>query len=60
MRGFISYLNAKIQDNDIPKKSCIAGSVNAKVVHLETITLDIIEVGISLYILLSSFIDNFT
>ena len=44
VHGFILYLNSKIQDNDIPKKSCIAGAVNTKVVHLETITFDIIEV----------------
>ncbi|KIL54867.1 hypothetical protein M378DRAFT_182392 [Amanita muscaria Koide BX008] len=41
---FITYLNYKLQDNDIPKKSCIAAAVNTKVALLENLTLDIIDV----------------
>ena len=42
--GFITYLNPKVQDNDIPKKSCIAASVSAKVASLEEQTFNIIDV----------------
>ena len=56
VRGLISYLNPKIQDDGIPKKSCIAGAVNAKVIYLETKTFDIIEVRICLF-LQNPFID---
>ena len=41
---FITYLNAKIQDSDIPKKSYIVASVNAKVASLEELTINIINV----------------
>ena len=58
IRGFISYLNPKMQDNDIPKKSCMADSVNEKVLHLETVTFDIIEVYPYLFFLQISFTDN--
>ena len=44
VRGFITYLNHTLCDNDIPKKSAIANSVNGKVLRLEEITLEIIEV----------------
>ena len=41
------YLNHKIQDDDIPHKSSIAGAVNAKVIQLEELTLDIVKVFIT-------------
>lgn len=44
VRGFITYLNHTLRDNDIPKKSMIANSVNGKVIKLEEITLEIIKV----------------
>lgn len=44
MRGFINYLNHKINDNDIPKKSCIAASVDSKVAKLDELTLNIMDV----------------
>ncbi len=44
IRGFITYLNPKVRDSDIPKKSCIAASVNAKVASLEEQTFNIIDV----------------
>ena len=47
-----------MQDNDIPKKSCMADSVNEKVLHLETVTFDIIEVYPYLFFLQISFTDN--
>lgn len=47
VRGFITYLNHTLRDNDIPKKSAIANSVNGKVIQLEEITLEIIEVCIA-------------
>ena len=43
--GLITYLNHTLCDDDIPKKSAIANAVNAKVTHLEQITLAIIELG---------------
>ena len=45
VRGFITYLNHTLLDNDIPKKSAMANSVNGKVLQLEESTLDIIKVG---------------
>jgi hypothetical protein len=44
VRGFITYLNHTLRDNDIPKKSAIANSVSEKVLRLEEITLEIIKV----------------
>ena len=44
IREFITYLNPKVQDGDIPKKSCIAASVRAKVASLEEQTVNIIDV----------------
>jgi hypothetical protein len=44
VRGLITYLNPKLQDTDIPKKSCIAAAVDGKVQQLEKITIEIIEV----------------
>lgn len=44
VRGFITYLNHTLRDNDIPKKSAIANSVNGKVIQLEEMTLEIIKV----------------
>ncbi len=46
VRGLIKYLNPKLQDTDIPKKLCIATSVDAKILQLEKITLDIVKVRI--------------
>ena len=47
VRSFITYLNHTLGDNDIPKKSAIANSVNGKVIQLEEVTLEIIEVCIA-------------
>lgn len=44
IRGFITYLNPKVQDSDIPKKSSIAASVSTKVASLEEQTFNIIDV----------------
>ena len=46
VHGFITYLNHKINNNNIPRKSCIATSVNAKVAKLDEVTLDIIDVHV--------------
>ena len=46
VRGLIKYLNPKLQDTDIPKKLCITASVDTKVLQLEKITVDIVEVRI--------------
>ena len=46
VRGFIAYLNHSLRDNDIPKKSVLAGVVDAKVVYLEELTLELIDVSI--------------
>lgn len=43
VRGFITYLNHTLRDDDIPKKSAIANAISAKVIQLEQITLQIIE-----------------
>ena len=40
----IKYLNPKLKNTDIPKKLCIAASVDAKVLQLEKITFEIVEV----------------
>lgn len=52
VRGFITYLNHKVRDDDIPHKSAIAGAINAKVIELEQSTLEIIKVCITLYLYL--------
>ncbi len=52
VRGFITYLNPKLQDTDVPKKSCIAEAVDAKVAQLEEITLEIVEVCFIRHLLL--------
>jgi len=44
--SFITYLNPKINDNDIPRKSWIAVSVNAKVAKLKDLTHDVIDVRV--------------
>jgi hypothetical protein len=44
VRGFITYLNHTLRDNDIPKKSAIANYINGKMIQLEEITLEIIKV----------------
>ena len=44
VREFITYLNHKLWDDDIPHKSSIASTVNAKVLQLEELTLAIVEV----------------
>ena len=46
MRGFITYLNPKLRDDDIPKKSTMAAAVSSKVAHLEQVTMEIIDVRI--------------
>ena len=52
------FLNPKLQDNDIPHKSSIARSVNAKVLHLEELTLAIVKVRSSYLNLCWSFLIN--
>jgi len=49
VRSFITYLNHKVQDDDIPHKSAIAGAINAKVIELKQLMLEIIKVHITLY-----------
>ena len=44
IQEFITYLNHKLWDNDIPHKSSIASTVNAKVLQLEELTLAIVEI----------------
>ena len=44
--GFISYLNPKISDELIPKKSCMADAVNTRVEQLEDLTIELIGVCI--------------
>lgn len=51
VRGFISYLNPKIDDEAIPKKSCMADTVNAKVEKLDNNTIELIKVCISFHFL---------
>jgi hypothetical protein len=46
VRGFISYLNPKIGDELIPKKSCMADAVNTRVEQLEDLTIELIGVCI--------------
>lgn len=53
VRGLVTYLNHTIHDNDIPKKSAIANAVNGKVIHLEEITLEIIEVRMRITLFLT-------
>jgi hypothetical protein len=45
-RGFISYLNPKIGDELIPKKSCMADAVYTRVEQLEDLTIELIGVRI--------------
>lgn len=45
VRGFVQYLNGKVKETDIPKKSAMAESVAARVEGLEEITKDLIKVG---------------
>jgi hypothetical protein len=58
VRGFITYLNQKLQDNDIPHKSSIAGAVNAKVLQLEELTFAIVKVRCSSFNLCQSLPTN--
>jgi len=51
VRGLISYLNPKVEDEYIPKKTCMANIVNAKVEKVENITIELIKVRISFYFL---------
>jgi len=46
VRDFITFLNHKVQDDDIPRKSSIANAVNGKVLQLEELTLAIVKVHI--------------
>jgi hypothetical protein len=47
VRDFITFLNHKVQDDDIPRKSSIANAVKGKVLQLEELTLAVVEVRIS-------------
>ena len=49
VRGFISYLNPKVEDEAIPKKMCMAETVNTKVEKLDNVTIDMIKVSISFH-----------
>ena len=40
VRGFISYLNPKVEDGAIPKKTCMVDTVNTKVEKLDNIYYD--------------------
>ena len=55
VRGFISYLNPKVEDEAILKKTCMADTVNTKVEKLDNITIELIEVCIS-FTFLHSFV----
>jgi hypothetical protein len=46
VRGLISYLNPKATDEQIPKKTCMADTVNTKVEKLDDITIELIKVCI--------------
>lgn len=46
VRGLISYLNPKVADEHIPKKTCMADRVNTKVEKLDDITIELIKVCI--------------
>ena len=48
VRGFISYLNPKVGDENIPKKSCIADAVNTKVEKLDELTVELIAVCVEI------------
>ena len=45
VRGLISYLNPKIEDEAIPKKTCMADTVNTNVEKLDNITIELIKVS---------------
>jgi hypothetical protein len=45
-RGFVSYVNPKITDTDIPRKTAIASAIDTKVACLENTTINIINVRI--------------
>jgi hypothetical protein len=49
VRGFISYLIPKVEDETIPKKTCMADTVNAKVEKLDNMTIELVKVRISFY-----------
>jgi len=51
VQGFISYLNPKVEDEVIPKKTCMADAVNTKVEKLDNIRIDLIKVCISFHFL---------
>ena len=44
VRGFISYLNPKVEDEAIPKKTCMADMVMTKVEKLDSLTIELIKV----------------
>jgi hypothetical protein len=44
VRGFITYLNHKLRDDDIPHKSGIASAVDGRVFQLEELTVAIVNV----------------
>jgi hypothetical protein len=44
VRDFITFLNHKLQDGDIPHKTCMATAVNGKVLQLEERTIAIVKV----------------
>ena len=46
-------MNPKIEDEAIPKKTCMADTVNTKVEKLDNITIELIKVCISSHFLRS-------
>lgn len=46
VRGLITYLNSKVRDEDIPRKSSIASAIETKTKQLEKVTMEIIDVRI--------------
>ena len=58
VRDFITFLNHKLQDDDIPHKSSIANTVNGKVLQLEELTLDLVKVCSSCIKLCQSLLTN--
>ena len=52
VRGFITYLNPKLRDDNIPRKSSMAAAVNDKVAKLKDATIKLIDVCITTLTLL--------
>ena len=58
VQDFITFLNHKLRDDDIPCKSSIANAVNGKVLQLEELTLAIVKVRSSCFNLCWSLLTN--